>query len=211
VELGEIEAAMLAHAAVAQAVVVVGTDAAGEKELIGYARLDPNQPGLSVADVRQHLSQRLPGFMVPAHIMLLEAFPLNASGKIDRAALPEPGTAAEGTGSYVAPRTLIETMLVDTYASLLKAERVSIDDSFFDLGGNSLLAMRLISQLRDDLAVDAEVTAVFLAPTPSQLAVLMQEKYGLEDVELGEEGLDGLDGFGEGDLAVAAHQEELWH
>ena len=211
VELGEIETAMLAHAAVAQAVVVVGADAAGEKQLIGYARLDPDQPGVSVADLRQHLSQRLPGYMVPAHIVLLEAFPLNASGKIDRAALPEPGAAAEGTGRFVAPRTLIETMLVETYASLLKADRVSIEDSFFDLGGNSLLAMRLISQLRDDLAVDADVTAVFLAPTPGQLAVLMRDTYGLEDVELGEEGLDGLDGFGEGDLAAAADQEDLWH
>ena len=206
VELGEIETTMMTHEAVVQAVVVVGTDAAGEKQLIGYARPDPAQAWLSVADLRQHLSLRLPGYMVPAHLMLLDVFPLNASGKIDRKALPEP-TAAEAAGSVVAPRTLIETILVDTYAMLLKTDRVGIDDSFFDLGGNSLLAMRLITQLRDDLAVDADVTAVFLAPTPSQLAVLMRDKYGLEDMGLDDEDADRLDGLGglaQNDLASAA-------
>jgi amino acid adenylation domain-containing protein len=199
VELGEIETAMTVHPAVAQAVVIVTDDAAGEKQLIGYARQDPAQPPLSVSDLRQYLSQRLPGYMVPAHLMLLAEFPLNASGKIDRKALPEPSAEQAGAG-FVAPRTLVETMLVDAYGTLLKLDQVSVEDSFFDLGGNSLLAMRLITRLRDDLAVDADVTAVFLAPTPSQLAVLLGDKYGLEDMELGADGLDGL-----ADLAGAGH------
>ncbi|NUR30213.1 MAG: amino acid adenylation domain-containing protein, partial [Catenulispora sp.] len=190
VELGEIETAFAGHPAVAQAVVVVGTDAQGEKQLVGYARLDPAGPGVTVADLRQHLSQILPAYMVPTHIMLLDEFPLTPSGKIDKAKLPEPEAVSESV--YAAPRTLIETMLVDAYATLLKLDRVSIEDSFFDLGGNSLQAMRLITQLRTDLAVDADVTAVFLAPTPSQMTVLLRDKYGLEDVELGEDGIEGL-------------------
>jgi acyl-coenzyme A synthetase/AMP-(fatty) acid ligase len=190
VELGEIETAIAAHEAVAQAVVVVRDDPAGDKQLVGYARLAPEGPGVSVADLRQYLSQRLPGYMVPAHILVLDSFPLNASGKIDRTKLPEP--SAESVGTFVAPRTLIETVLADMYATLLKIERVSVDDSFFDLGGNSLQAMRLITKLRTDLAVDADVTAVFLAPTPGQLTVLLRDKYGLDDVELGEGGIDEL-------------------
>jgi len=190
VELGEIETAFANHSAVVQAVVVVGTDAQGEKQLIGYARLAPDGPGVTVADLRQHVSQVLPAYMVPTHILLLDEFPLTPSGKIDKAKLPEPEAASEG--EYAAPRTLIETMLVDAYSTLLKLDRVSIEDSFFDLGGNSLQAMRLITQLRTDLAVDADVTAVFLAPTPSQMAVLLRDKYGLDDVELGEDGVEGL-------------------
>ena len=149
---------------------------------------------MSVADLRQHLSQRLPAYMVPAHILVLDEFPLNASGKIDRTALPEPDAAA-AAGTFVAPRTLIETVVVDMYATLLKAEQVSVEDSFFDLGGNSLQAMRLITKLRTELAVDADVTAIFLAPTPAQLTVLLRDKYGLDDVDLGEDGLAGLDGL----------------
>ena len=194
VELGEIETAMAAHEAVAQAVVIVRDDPAGDKQLVGYARLRADGPGVSVADLRQHLSQRLPAYMVPAHILVLDEFPLNASGKIDRTALPEPDAAA-AAGTFVAPRTLIETVVVDMYATLLKAEQVSVEDSFFDLGGNSLQAMRLITKLRTELAVDADVTAIFLAPTPAQLTVLLRDKYGLDDVELGEDGLAGLDGL----------------
>ncbi|MFV2104310.1 non-ribosomal peptide synthetase [Micromonospora sp. LOL_024] len=191
VELGEIETAMAAHDAVLQAVVVVRNDPAGDKQLVGYARPAADGLGVSVADLRQHLSQRLPAYMVPAHILLLDSFPLNPSGKIDRGALPEP-EATESAGTFVAPRTLVETVVTDMYATLLKVDQVSVEDSFFDLGGNSLQAMRLIARLRTELAVDADVTAVFLAPTPSQLSALLREKYGLEDVELGEDGLDAL-------------------
>ena len=191
VELGEIESAMAAHPAVAQAVVVVRDDPAGDKQLVGYARLVPDGPGVSVADLRQHLSQRLPAYMVPTHLLVLDTFPLTASGKIDRTALPEPGPA-ESSGEPVAPRTLIEAVVTDMYATLLKIDRVGVDDSFFDLGGNSLQAMRLVTSLRTELAVDADVTAVFLAPTPAQLTVLLRDKFGLDDADLGEDGLDGL-------------------
>ncbi|MET8154233.1 amino acid adenylation domain-containing protein [Actinoplanes sp. NPDC049668] len=191
VELGEIETAMATHEAVLQAAVVVRDDAAGDKQLVGYARVAPGGPALSIPDLRQHLSQMLPAYMIPTHILVLDALPLNASGKIDRAALPDPDVTEADT-AFVAPRTLIETAVTDMYANLLKLERVSVEDSFFDLGGNSLQAMRLITRLRTDLAVDADVTAVFLAPTPAQLTVLLRDKFGLDDIDLGDEDLDAV-------------------
>jgi amino acid adenylation domain-containing protein len=186
IELGEIETALAAHDAVAQAVVTVFEDRVGEKHLAGYLRLEPGSEHVAIADVRQHIAQRLPAYMVPHFLTVLDAFPLSPNGKIDRKALPEP-EAGETAATYVAPSTLVETVLADTYAGLLKLERVGIDDSFFDIGGNSLQAMQLIARLRDDLAVDLDVSAVFLAPTPRQLTAVLCDKYGLED-----ESLEGL-------------------
>jgi hypothetical protein len=94
--------------------------------------------------------------------------------------------------SYVAPSTLIETVVVDMYATLLNRTGVGAEDSFFDVGGSSLLAMRLVARLRNDLAVDVGVPSIFLAPTPRQLAALLCDEYDLEDAELGEKGVAGL-------------------
>ncbi|MEO6701799.1 MAG: amino acid adenylation domain-containing protein, partial [Jatrophihabitantaceae bacterium] len=191
VELGEIEAAMVTHPSVLQSVVTVITDRAGDKQLAGYARVNADAAELTAADLRQHLAQRLPSYMVPTHLMLLDSFPLTANKKIDRAALPHPDEVAV-EDRYVAPNTLIETVLVDMYANLLNQDRIGIEDSFFDVGGSSLQAMQLVTRLRNDLAVDVDVTAIFLAPTPRLLAVLLCEKYELEDAELGEDGIDGF-------------------
>jgi thioesterase domain-containing protein/acyl carrier protein len=128
--------------------------------------------------------------MIPSHIVLLDTFPLTPNGKVNLKALPNPDIAPT---TNTAPRTLIETLLVDLYATLLNHPHIGIDDSFFDLGGNSLQAMQLITRLHTDLAADADVSAIFLAPTPRQLAAFLREKNGLEDADLGEEGLDGLD------------------
>jgi amino acid adenylation domain-containing protein len=191
VELGEIEAVLSSHPAVAQSAVLVGADRTGQKQLIGYARTDPDGPVTTPADLRVHLAGRLPGYMVPAHLLILDEFPLNANGKVDRSKLPAPDSA-DGASSYVAPRTLIETVLVDVYATVLNLERVGIDDNFFDLGGNSLQAMQLITRLRKDLAVDTDVTAIFLAPTPAQLTAALCERYGLQDSVLDEADLEEL-------------------
>ncbi len=185
VELGEIETGLLSHPAVAQAVVIVIEDRSGERQLAGYVRLDGTA---TVADLRLHLANLLPKYMVPTYLMTLDAFPLNTSGKIDKSALPAPDAAGE-VAAYVAPRTLIETVLADMYARLLGHEQVGIDDGFFDLGGNSLQAMQLITQIDAELAadIDVNVTAVFLAPSTRQLAELLRDKHGLEDVDLTDE------------------------
>ncbi|MDT5041121.1 MAG: hypothetical protein QOE51_2106 [Actinoplanes sp.] len=180
IELGEIETALAAHPAVAQAHVITADDATGQKHLIGYARTDPDASA-TPADLRQHLARELPAYMVPTHLLVLERFPLTPNGKIDNKALPSPDSAAI---DCTAPRTLIETLLVDVYATMLGSPRVGIDNSFFDLGGNSLQAMQLVTRLHNDLAVNIGVTAIFLAPTPRQLAALLRDKHGFDDADV---------------------------
>jgi acyl carrier protein len=190
VELGEIEAALAACPAIAQAVVAVVTDQAGEKQLAGYLRPQPAAT-VEISSVRAQLTTRLPAYMVPTHLITVEQFPLTPHGKIDKAALPAPQPAP--ASEYVPPVTLLETFLADMYATLLAHDQVGATDSFFDLGGNSLQAMRLVTELRDALAADLDVTAVFLTPTPRQLAALLRDKHGFEDTELGPDGVAGLD------------------
>jgi amino acid adenylation domain-containing protein len=193
VELGEIEAALAAHPAVAQAVVAVVTDGAGERQLAGYLRPGPGAaagPELT-ADIRQHLAGRVPAYMIPSYLVTVDQFPLTANGKIDKAALPAPRAAAPGPAK-VPPATLLETALVDFYATVLGTDQIGATDSFFDTGGNSLQAMQLITQLRTSLAVDLDITAVFLAPAPRQLAALLRDDHGFDDADLADESIEGL-------------------
>ncbi|MGH3159712.1 MAG: amino acid adenylation domain-containing protein, partial [Streptosporangiaceae bacterium] len=182
VELGEVEAALASHPAIAQAFAAVMPDAAGEPQLTAYLRVPGEAPDL--AGVRQYLAGRLPGYMIPAYLIPLEAFPLTTNGKIDRAALPAPQAGQQRTKS-VPPGTRLETILVDLYASVLAREQVSATDGFFDIGGNSLQAMQLITLLRARLGLDLDLAAVFLAPSPRQLAELLRDKHGLDDEKPG--------------------------
>ena len=188
IELGEIEAALATHRAIAQAVVTVVTSPAGDSELAAYLRPAPGGT-ISEQDVRAHLARTLPATMIPAHLTTISQFPLNASGKVDKRALPSPRQQPPAAADYVAPATLIEMMLVDIYAGLFGTDKVGATDSFFDLGGNSLTVMRLVSVLDNELEVDVGAAAVFLAATPRQLAALLRDKHGLDDEELGAEGL----------------------
>jgi acyl-coenzyme A synthetase/AMP-(fatty) acid ligase/acyl carrier protein len=188
VELGEIEAALAAHADIAQAVVTVVTDPAGEQQLAAYLRAEPGSDP-DPAELRAHLARTLPAYMIPAYVTLLEEFPLTSNGKIDKTALPAP--QAQSPAGHVAPATLIETVMVDMFATLLNLEQVGATDSFFDLGGNSLQAMSLLTMMDDELEVDIGAAAVFLAPTPRQLAALLRDQHGLEDADLDEEGVEG--------------------
>jgi amino acid adenylation domain-containing protein len=190
VELGEIESTLVTHPSVAQAVVVLSQDGAGEKHLVGYVRAEDGQAVAPAEELRRHLAEKLPSYMVPTYLVTLDAFPLNASGKIDRSRLPAPDATAPD--DYVEPSTLIETVVADMYARLLGRERVGAQDGFFGLGGNSLQAMRLVTQLDEELDIDLNVASVFLAPTPRQLAAHLCEAHGLQDVDLGEDGIDGL-------------------
>jgi amino acid adenylation domain-containing protein len=190
VELGEIETALTAHPDVSQAVVTVVTDPAGEKQLAAYLRREQGTEP-DPADLRAHLARTLPAYMIPAYVAILEELPLTAHGKIDKAALPAPGP--QSPAGHVGPATLIETMMADMFATLLSLERVGATDSFFDVGGDSLKVMRLISMMADELEVDLGVAEVFLAPTPRQLAALLRDKHGLQDAEFGTVEIEGLE------------------
>ncbi|MER7756433.1 amino acid adenylation domain-containing protein [Kitasatospora sp. NPDC097643] len=162
IELGEIEAAVAALPTVAQVAVVVREDTPGDKRLVAYLVPAAGRPAPDGAALRGHLGGLLPDYMVPAAFVLLDALPLTANGKLDRAALPAPEA---GTGGGRAPRTPREEILCGLFAEVLGVEQVSIDDSFFDLGGHSLLATRLISRVRTVLGVELEIGGLFRAPT----------------------------------------------
>jgi amino acid adenylation domain-containing protein len=166
VELGEIETALLRHDTVAHAAVTV-QESGGEKRLIGYA-VPVAGAVIDSAALREHVGRELPRYMVPIVVTGLAEMPLTVSGKVDRKALPAPDLPTEGAGR--APRTAIEEQLCEIAAGVLGLGRVGVDDNFFDLGGNSLTAMRLASRARTALGLAIEVRTVFEAPTVEQLA-----------------------------------------
>ena len=162
IELGEVRAALAGLDGVDRAVVVAREDRPGDRRLVGYVTgtADP-------AKVRDQLAERLPAYMVPAAVVAIEALPLTPNGKLDTRALPAPGYAGAG---YRAPGSVTEEILAGIYAEVLGLERVGVDDSFFDLGGDSLSAMRLMAAINRGLDVGLSVRAVFEAPTVARLA-----------------------------------------
>jgi amino acid adenylation domain-containing protein len=170
IELGEIETALAAHPAVAQAIATVVIGPAGDHQLAAYLRADPGTE-LSAAELRTYLARTLPAYMIPAHLLTVAAFPLSASGKIDRAALPAPGDEADRSpAGRSAPATATEIALAGLYATVLGREQVGADDSFFDIGGSSLQVMRLVDLISSQVGVDLPVATIFLHPSPRQLA-----------------------------------------
>ncbi|MDL4819442.1 non-ribosomal peptide synthetase [Actinomadura opuntiae] len=167
IELGEIEAALAAHPGVTQSVVVARRDAAGDTVLVGYvvgAAGGPPEP----AALREFVGRTLPGYMVPSAIVVLDAMPLNPAGKLDRAALPEPDLAAPESAR--GPRDAREEILAGIFADVLGVDRVGVDDGFFDHGGDSLKATRVVARARAALNVELPVRALFETPTVAGLA-----------------------------------------
>src|SRR5689334_6855445 len=140
VELGEVEAALASCAGVGQAAVLVREERPGLKRLVGYV-VPTADADLDPAVVRERVAARVPDYMVPAALMVVESLPLTANGKVDRAALPAPEFAAGGT--FRAARTPREQVLCDLFAEVLGVARVGIDDGFFELGGDSIIAIQL--------------------------------------------------------------------
>ncbi|MFJ8663641.1 amino acid adenylation domain-containing protein [Streptomyces sp. NPDC093795] len=144
VELGEIEAVVAAVPGVRHAVVVVREDSPGVRRLAAYAVADD----VSAREIRAAASAALPEYMVPAAVVLLDELPLNANGKLDRRALPQPSHDALAGAAYVEPRTPTERVLAGVWAELLGVERVGVEDNFFELGGDSILSIQLVSRAR---------------------------------------------------------------
>ncbi|WP_297602280.1 condensation domain-containing protein, partial [Mycobacterium sp.] len=163
IELGEIRAALAEVEGVERAAVLVREDRAGDKRLVGYVTgaADPT-------DIRARLGRRLPTYMVPSAVVVLDALPLTVNGKLDMRALPAPDY--QGGDGYRAPENAIEEILAGIFARVLGVDRVGIDDSFFGLGGDSLSAMRLVSAVNTGLDAHLGVRVLFEAPTVAELA-----------------------------------------
>ncbi|RKH36324.1 non-ribosomal peptide synthetase, partial [Corallococcus llansteffanensis] len=136
-ELGEIEAALARQPGVREVAVLVREDVPGDKRLVAYLVLAPDSP--SVSELRRALQQQLPGYMVPAHLLPLDALPLTPNGKLDRRALPAPDARPSLDTGFVAPQSALEQQLASAWQSVLRLDKVGVHDNFFDLGGNSLL------------------------------------------------------------------------
>ena len=166
IELGEIESVLKSQPQIAQAAVIVREDGASGKELVAY--LVPSGEELpDPSTLRRDLGARLPDYMVPSAFVSLPALPLTPNGKLDRRALPAPERQTE---SYRAPRTPEEEILCGIFADVLSVERVGVDDNFFALGGHSLTATRLVSQIRATMEIDVPLKLLFEAPSVAQLA-----------------------------------------
>ncbi|WP_062393756.1 non-ribosomal peptide synthetase [Gordonia phthalatica] len=167
-ELGEVEASLAAAPGVVHAAATVATSPAGAEHLVAFV-----SPGtVDVETVRSAVAQRLPAFMVPTVWTVVDDLVLNTAGKIDRRALPAPDFAGTET-EYVAPAGERETVIASLFADLVGLDRVSVTDSFFDLGGNSLSAMRLAARIASALQTQVGVRDLFLAPTVRELAALI--------------------------------------
>ncbi|MDV3208036.1 MAG: amino acid adenylation domain-containing protein, partial [Rhodococcus ruber] len=171
IELGEIESALLDHPGVRQAVVVVHSDETLGDHLVGYLVTD-GEP-VDRTELAAAVRRRLPDYMVPSLFVEMTEFPLNASGKLDRGALPEPDFSVLAT-EYRAPSTPpTEETVVAAFESVLGVERLGVDDDFFALGGNSLSATRVVARINADHKVRIDVREFFDAPTAAQLATLV--------------------------------------
>ncbi|MFF0034565.1 amino acid adenylation domain-containing protein, partial [Streptomyces avermitilis] len=168
IEPGEIEAVLTDHPYVAEATVVVRQEQSGDARLVAYVVA---REALRAEDVREFARERLPEYMVPAAVVLLDRMPLTANGKLDKAALPEPDFSVPAAGREA--RTPPEQLVCDLFAQVLGLPRVGVDDHFFYLGGHSLLATRLIAQIRAVFGVELELRSLFEGPTPAAVAALL--------------------------------------
>ena len=205
IELGEIEAVLGGHPGVREVVVLAREDSPGEKRLVAYVvRQDAaGRPGLKGCGAS--CKGKLPEYMVPSAFVGLPALPLTPNGKVDRKALPAP----EGRGveeEYVAPCTPTEELLAGIWAEVLRQERVGRHDNFFALGGHSLVAIQVVSRVRDTFGVELPVRCVFESPTVAELSAAVEAARGEQRPALPP--IEPLSR--EGALALSFAQERLW-
>ncbi|WP_235548579.1 non-ribosomal peptide synthetase, partial [Noviherbaspirillum sp. Root189] len=172
IEPGEIEAALLSHPDVTQAVVVAREDQPGDRRLVAYYVA---QDAIDAEALRSHLQQSLPDYMLPAACVAMPALPQTPNGKIDRKALQAPESYAIAVRGYEGPRDDVEAVLAQVWGEVLQLERVGRDDHFFDLGGHSLLAVKVASRLRRRIGVEISVVSLFNHPVLKNFAEFVKQ------------------------------------
>jgi len=173
VEPGEIEAVLTEHRSVLHAAVAVPETAGKSRQLVAYV-VARDGHHVSAEQLRAHMARRVPDYMVPSIVEQLETLPLTPSGKVDRAALPEPTGAGSGDG-YLPPRTDVEHRLAALWSEILEVERVGIADNFFSIGGHSLSAVQVVSRVRREWGVEIPIRTLFECPTVSGLAERLED------------------------------------
>lgn len=180
IELGEIEAALLKHPAVREATVIDRDGGSGDKQLVAYV-VAAGSDLLSASEVRVFLKEKLPDYFVPSAFIFIEDMPLTPNGKVDRRALRAMDTSPDETERViVAPRDLLESQLARIWENVLNFSPVSVTDNFFDIGGHSLLAVRLAAQIKASLGRDLPLSALVHAPSVEALAVILRQDTELE-------------------------------
>jgi nonribosomal peptide synthetase DhbF len=172
IEPGEIEVELRQHAGVLDAAVTAREDEPGQKRLVAYVVARDAEAAPTSGEIRQELQKRLPEFMIPTAFVFLPQLPRNPSGKLDRGKLPAPNREDR---TYAAPRTPTEKILCEIWASILKLERVGIEDSFFDLGGNSLALISVRTVVNRTLGVDIPLIELFRLPNIRALADFLRD------------------------------------
>ncbi|MGZ5134066.1 MAG: amino acid adenylation domain-containing protein, partial [Flavitalea sp.] len=172
IELGEIESVLQQSKLVRQAVVIAKEDKEGTKSLVAYVvpQADFDRDSITI-----YLKDKLPEYMVPSVWVELESLPLNSNGKVDKKVLPEPDASDLLVNEHVAPRTELEKKLAIIWQDLLDLETVGIHDNFFEIGGHSLLAIRLISVIRKELSTEVPISEIFEYPTIAELATSLNK------------------------------------
>ncbi|HEY7416290.1 MAG TPA: phosphopantetheine-binding protein, partial [Ktedonobacteraceae bacterium] len=175
IELGEIEAVLSQHPAVRECVVHTLTERGIDTVIVAYVVL--RDGGTSITTLRTFLEGKLPPYMLPTFFVQLQAMPLNPNGKIDRRLLPSPDKAQpEDENSFVAPRNETERALAQIWAEVLGLEQVGIHDSFFRIGGHSLLLTQVVSRIRHSFGVQLPLRSLFEATTIAEFAVLFEQQ-----------------------------------
>jgi acyl carrier protein len=170
VETAEVEDALRLHPEVSRAAVIVREDRIDDQRLVAYI-VSPYSHAPAPAELRAHLAERLPGYMVPSAFVAMSTLPLTANGKLDRSALPPPGLDdVDGQSEFIEPSTTSEQMVAEIFADLLLVEQVGAEDDFFALGGHSLLATQAVARIRKATGVSLQVHQLFNEPTVRGLA-----------------------------------------
>ncbi len=185
IELGEIECALAAIDGISQAVVIVREDRPGDKRLVAYYT---GREGISSTLLIESLKTTLPDYMVPSAFVRLDKYPLTPSAKVDRKALPKPSNKRPLLAQdFIAPQTAVEKQLAGLWRELLQLDEIGVDDSFFDLGGNSLAAVRMVRQFHARFGHEIPAVSVFQHPTIAQLASMVDGGPSESDFLLGAE------------------------
>ena len=180
IELGEIEAAIKQLKFIKQCAVVVVPNNSGRQQLVAYLGLKGNKP-FDEQSIQTHLRGQLPGYMVPQHFMVLEQFPLTASLKINRKALPKPDFSTPQNGALSLASTDAERLIAQLWKEILGIDQLDINYDFFELGGHSLAAVELMAKIKDQTGKELPITALFQNATIAKLARLLEQHDAAEE------------------------------